>query len=71
METEEQAAARRRLRKFAADRAKAAQAEIDTIVEALRSGVRQVDVVKDSDRSREYIRRIAREAEEDGRLPKT
>lgn len=61
---------RRRLRKFATDRVKVAQAEVDTIVEALRLGVRQVDVTKDVDRSREYVRRIERDAEADGRLPK-
>lgn len=71
MDTDEQAAARRRLRKLAADRARAAQAEVDAIVEALRLGVRQVDVVRDIDRSREHVRKIARDAEDDGRLPRT
>lgn len=67
---EELEAARRKLRRFATERAQTAQAEVDAIVDALRLGVRQVDVMKDVDRSREYIRRIARDAEEDGRLPR-
>lgn len=68
--SEDEEAARRKLRRFAADRAKTAQAEVDAIVDALRLGVRQVDVMKDVDRSREYIRRIARDAEQGGRLPR-
>lgn len=66
----EREAARRRLRKFATDRARTARAEVDAIVDALRLGVRQVDVMRDVDRSREYVRRIARDAEQDGRLPR-
>lgn len=70
MDTDEQSSARRKLRKIAADRVKAAAAEIEAIVDALRVGVRQVDVVRDIDRSREHVRKIARDAEDDGRLPK-
>lgn len=71
VETDEQTAARRRLRKLATDRAKAARLEASAIVEALRVGVRQVDVARDIERSREHVRKIARDAEEDGRLPRS
>jgi hypothetical protein len=71
VETAEQTAVRRRLRQLAVARTKAARLEADAIVEALRAGVRQVDVVRDLDRSREHVRKIAREAEADGRLPRS
>lgn len=71
VETDEQTTARRKLRKLATDRVKAVQREADAIVEALRAGVRQVDVARDIDRSREHVRKIARDAEDAGRLPRT
>lgn len=69
MTDEQQDAARKRLRKLASDRRKAATAESAAIVTALRAGVRQVDIARDIERSREHVRQIARQAEADGKLP--
>lgn len=52
--------ARQRLRKLARDRQRIANAETTAITEALRLGVRQVDVASDASRTREHIRRIAK-----------
>lgn len=55
-----QTRARRALRELAAQRRQAAEAEAEAIVAALRAGVRQVDIARDLDRSREHIRQVAR-----------
>lgn len=52
--------ARAKLRKLAKDRDRIATEEPLAVVEALRAGVRQADIVRDLGRTREHIRRIAR-----------
>ncbi len=52
--------ARKKLRRLAAQRRRIADQEPAAIVEALKAGVRQMDVAEDIDRTREHIRRIAR-----------
>lgn len=52
--------ARQRLRKLARDRQRIEDTEDDAIADALRAGVRQVDVAQDIGRTREHIRRIAK-----------
>lgn len=63
-ETAAQAEARQRLRKLAAARKraarKAAEDELAAVQHALDIGVRQVDVARDLERSREHIRLITR-----------
>jgi hypothetical protein len=54
------AQARTRLRKLAAERERLAADEPAAIVAALQAGVRQVDIARDLDRTREHVRRIAR-----------
>lgn len=58
--TPAQAAAIRKLRKLAADRRRAAQAEDKAIGEAIRVGVKQLDVAGYVERSREHVRLAAR-----------
>lgn len=58
MEPEE---ARKALRRIAAQRRRLADQEPAAIVAALKAGVRQMDVAEDIGRTREYIRRVARD----------
>ncbi len=53
-------AARKALRRIAAQRKRLADQEPAAIVAALKAGVRQMDVVDDIGRTREYVRRVAR-----------
>ena len=59
-DTPAQRAARARLREIAAARQKAEEGEAPAVIDALKAGVRQVDIARDLDRGREHIRRIAR-----------
>lgn len=56
---EDQEEARKKLRRLAAQRRRLADQEPVAIVEALKVGVRQMDVAADIGRTREHIRRIA------------
>lgn len=58
MELEE---ARKALRRIAAQRRRLTDQEPAAIVAALNAGVRQMDVAEDIGRTREYIRRVARD----------
>lgn len=58
---DEQEEARRKLRRIATQRRRLAEQEPAAIVEALKAGVRQMDVAADIGRTREHIRRIARD----------
>ena len=53
--------ARRTLRRIATQRRRLVDQEPAAIVEALKAGVRQTDVAADIGRTREHIRRIARD----------
>jgi predicted transcriptional regulator len=53
---------RKRLREIAAKRTWIANAEAPAVLAALQAGVRQADIARDLGRTREHIRRIAREA---------
>jgi hypothetical protein len=52
--------ARAALREIAAERKRLAEVEPAAIVAALEAGVRQADVARDIDRTREHVRRVAR-----------
>lgn len=52
--------ARARLRELAAERQRLADAEPAAILDALNAGVKQADIARDLERSREHVRRVAR-----------
>ena len=60
-ETDKQIAARERLRTIAAARKKATADERAAVLDALEAGVRQADIARDLERSREHIRLIAKD----------
>lgn len=59
--TPEQERARARLRTLASKRQRQAADEVAAVQAALQAGVRQADIARDLDRSREHIRRITRD----------